>query len=99
MQVGSVVKIEYVDGATWELRITEISERTTTVGYEVTSTEPPLDCTSVEGEIQVLPVTASDQTFIKWTTVYSNDVSLERVQDQKFKKLEFFKAAQNAVEQ
>mmetsp|Transcript_23988 Transcript_23988/g.66649 ORF Transcript_23988/g.66649 Transcript_23988/m.66649 type:complete len:149 (+) Transcript_23988:298-744(+) len=97
LQVGAVVKIEYKDGAVWELRVTEISERTATIGYEVLSTEPALDCTSIMGEIQLTAVTLSDETFVRWTTVYSNDVSLERIQDQKFKKLEFFKAAQDSL--
>ena len=47
MMVGSVLKVEYSDEAVWELRITEISERTSTVAYEVVSTEPTLDCTSI----------------------------------------------------
>jgi hypothetical protein len=42
-------------------------------------------------------VTASEETFIRWTTEYSNDVTLERIQDQKFKKLEFFRAAKAAL--
>ena len=132
-QIGAVVKIEYNDDAVWELRVSEISERTSTIGYEVLSTEPALDCTSImvgslaletpislsahlcwcctprgsfseyldsdwlQGEIQLTAVTSSDETFIRWTTVYSNDVSLERIQDQKFKKLEFFKAAQESL--
>jgi hypothetical protein len=36
----------------------------------------------------------SDETLIKWTTIYSSDVSLNRILDTKFKKLEFFKSAQ-----
>jgi hypothetical protein len=47
MMVGSVLRIEYSDGAVWEIRVTEISERTSTVAYEVVSTEPTLDCTSI----------------------------------------------------
>eukprot|EP00873_Tetraselmis_striata_P038387 jgi/Tetstr1/458651/TSEL_045044.t1 len=93
MKVGAVIKLEYSDGASWELRVTEISERTATVAYEVVSTQPSLDCTSITGEISLSAVTASDETFIRWTTEYSNDVTLERIQDQKFKKLEIFKAA------
>ena len=39
----------------------------------------------------------TDETLIKWTTIYSSDVSVNRILDQKFKKLEFFKSAQLAL--
>lgn len=32
-QLESVIKIEYVDGASWEIRIVEISDLRHTIGY------------------------------------------------------------------
>ena len=39
-QLDSVIKIEYTDGAHWQIRINEISEVRHSIGYEVLATEP-----------------------------------------------------------
>ena len=39
-QLDSVIRIDYTDGAVWELRITEISDVKHILGYQVLSTEP-----------------------------------------------------------
>ena len=46
-QIEAVVKIDYNDGANWEIRILEISDLRHTIGYEVISTEPAHTATSI----------------------------------------------------
>ena len=46
-QLDSVVRIDYVDGAHWEIRINEISDVRHTLGYQVISTEPAHLVTSI----------------------------------------------------
>jgi hypothetical protein len=89
-QLDSVVRLSYADGAIWELRINEISDAKHTLGYEVISTEPAHQATSIIGRFKFTPVTDENQTFLQWTTEYSNDVDANVIVDQKYKKLEFF---------
>jgi hypothetical protein len=90
--VGSTVDITYQDGAQWQVVITELSDRNYTIAYQVISTEPAMTCTSVEGQIDLQTITESNQTFLKWTTIFSNDADAQVMADQKYKKLDFFKA-------
>jgi hypothetical protein len=90
--VGSTVDITYQDGAQWQVCITELSDRNYTIVYDVISTEPSMTCTSVEGQIELQSITESNQTFMKWTTIFSNDADAQVMADQKYKKLDFFKA-------
>ena len=46
--------------------------------------------TAAEGELDFHKVTDGDVTFLTWTTLFSNDADLHVMQDQKYKKLEFF---------
>lgn len=46
--------------------------------------------TAAEGEIDLQKVTDDDTTFLTWTTVFSNDADAQVMQDQKYKKMEFF---------
>ena len=46
-QLDSVLKLEYTDGAVWELRINEISDTKHSLGYQVLSTEPAHSATSI----------------------------------------------------
>ena len=39
-QIDSILRINYVDGARWDLRIVEISELEHSIGYQVITTEP-----------------------------------------------------------
>ena len=76
-QVGGVVSIELQDGSVWKDRITEISDKSFTLGYEVIETNPDISVTSIQGEIKLFPVTGDDSTFLTWTTEYSNDVDAQ----------------------
>jgi hypothetical protein len=65
-------------------------ERNHTIAYEVISSEPAMTYTAAEGELSFDKVTDGDQTFLCWTTIFSNDADAQIIQDQKYKKLEFF---------
>jgi hypothetical protein len=96
-QVGSVVKVTYKNGGVWECRITELSDRNYTIAYEVIETDPAMSCTSVEGEMVFHKVSDGNATFLKWTTVFSNDADAQVITDQKYKKLEFFAEFKKSV--
>jgi len=89
-QLDSVVSISYTDGAKWELRIHEISDVRYTLGYQVLSTEPAHQVTSIQGQIHLRPVTDDNSTYVQWTTDFSNDADATVIFDQKYKKREFF---------
>jgi hypothetical protein len=65
-------------------------DRQNTIGYQLLSSTPVLTYTAAEGEISFEKVSDTNQSFLKWTTIFSNDASIEVLQDQKYKKLEFF---------
>ncbi len=96
-QVGALATLTYCDGAKWKILISEISDKNFTIGYEVMETDPAINVTSIQGEIKLRPVTDADQTFLEWTTEYSNDVDLQVIEDQKFKKRDFFKAVKSKI--
>jgi len=80
-QLDSVVKIEYADGAKWHFRINEISEVRHSLGYEVLSTEPAHQATSIQGLIILRSVTSNNRTFIEWQTDFSNDADAQVIAD------------------
>ena len=89
-RVDSVVKISYANGATWFWRVTELSERNTTLAYELVAAEPATSVSSIVGEMKLSAVTDSDQTFMQWSTEYSNDVDAEFMGDARWKKRDLF---------
>mmetsp|Transcript_32030 Transcript_32030/g.42456 ORF Transcript_32030/g.42456 Transcript_32030/m.42456 type:complete len:122 (+) Transcript_32030:25-390(+) len=50
-RVDSTVKISYTNGASWYLRVTELSERNHTLGYELIMAEPATSVSSIVGEM------------------------------------------------
>mmetsp|Transcript_2988 Transcript_2988/g.3879 ORF Transcript_2988/g.3879 Transcript_2988/m.3879 type:complete len:148 (+) Transcript_2988:190-633(+) len=95
--VGSVVKVFYTNNTTWELRITEISDRNYTLAYEVLSSDTAMPFTSADGELLFQKISDTNETFLKWTTSFSNDADAQVLQDQKYKKLDFFKAFKRSM--
>ena len=89
-QIDAILRINYTDGAKWELRIVEISELEHSIGYQVLSTEPSHQVTSIQGQVKLQSVTEDNTTFLQWITDFSNDADAVVIQDQRFKKLEFF---------
>ena len=74
--------------------MTEFSERYFKVAYEVMRTEPAHRATTINGEISLQRISTTEGTFIKWTTDFSNDVDAQIMEDQKFKKLDWFQDMQ-----
>ena len=91
-RVDSTVKLSYVNGANWYWRVTELSERNTTIAYELVNAEPAITVSSIVGEIQLSAVTDNDTTFMSWSTEYSNDVDADFIGDARWKKREMFAA-------
>ena len=89
-RVDSTVKISYTNGAHWFLRVTELSERNHTLGYELIAAEPSVSVSSIVGELSFEAVTDSDQTYMRWSTEYSNDVDAEFIGDARWKKRDLF---------
>ena len=89
-QIDSVIHIEYTDGAKWDLRLVEISELRHSVGYQVISTEPAHQVTSIQGQLLLKDVSDVQHTFVEWITDFSNDADATVISDQRYKKLEFF---------
>jgi len=94
-KIGSTFKINFKDGTTWTYILCELSDLHRLVTWELIAAEPSVSHASQIGTIKVKRVTASDQTFVQWTTDFSSDVTASIIADNKYKKLDFF-AALNA---
>ena len=70
--------------------MTELSERNHTLGYELIMAEPAISVSSIVGEIAFSAVTDTEETFVKWSTEYSNDVDADFIGDARWKKRDFF---------
>ena len=90
-EVGSVFEIDYADGSKWTFRIVEVSELRHMISYELIGANPSIEFTSMITVIKLLKVTDGNHTFVSWETDFSNDVNSHIIQDQKFKKLDYFK--------
>ena len=99
MQLGSMIRVDYVDGAHWEIRINEISDMKHSIGYEVIDTSPPHCVTSIQGIITLRHITDEDSTFMEWITDFSNDADATIIEDQRYKKIEFFKEMKKTFSQ
>ena len=89
-QIESIVRLEYSDGAVWEMRISEISDLRHSIAYQVLKTEPAHTASSIIGQIVLKEVTDCQCTFVEWITDFSNDADAQVIEDSRFKKIEFF---------
>ena len=89
--INANVNVTYGDKTSVNFRIVGICENRHSICYEVISAEPDLNVYSVQNQIICYSVTESDQTFIRWITDFSNDVDLQMIEDNKYKKLECFR--------
>lgn len=90
--VGSTATIHYKDGAKWTVLVTEVSDKHHSLCYDVIYTDHELPAHGVQVTFDCSPVTFTNQTFVRWTTDFSNDADAQIIQDQKYKKLDVFKA-------
>merc|ERR1712000_44874 len=92
--VGAVKEIKFKDGHTWTVSIRCIDDNNTAIIYEVIATDPSYACTSLMFKIDLRSVTFSTNntksTVLEWTTTYSNDVTLKIIEDNKYKKHDYF---------
>eukprot|EP01084_Bolivina_argentea_P242391 406646_1 len=88
--VGNTLIINYNDGTSQTIQITEISFLTRNICYSVISSNPSVSYSSANHNIQLIEVTTGNQTYIEWNTEYSNDASLSVIRDSRFKKKEAF---------
>eukprot|EP00347_Sterkiella_histriomuscorum_P000132 403377048 len=96
-QIDSIVRIDFVDGAVWEIRLVEYSEVRRSIAWEVLTTEPAHKASSIQGSLTLKPVTKDEMTFVEWVTEFSNDADIEVIEDQRFKKFDFFEDAARAL--
>merc|ERR1711997_1420257 len=95
--VGGTRTINYADGTKQTVQIMEISDLNRSIAYTVISSEPAVTYTSATHQIQVREVTnpvkdVKAQTFVEWTSDFSNDAKINIIEDSRYKKREGFKA-------
>merc|ERR1712156_117553 len=56
-----------------------------TCTWEMVSSDPPVAYSSARYAVNLEPITMTGQTLVIFTTVYSNDATIEVTEDQKFK--------------
>ncbi len=64
--VGEIGVVNYVDGTSQDLRLTELSDSHFRIGWEVVSSTPEVSYGGVNHSIQLRRVTESNTTFITW---------------------------------
>eukprot|EP01084_Bolivina_argentea_P213690 362843_1 len=93
--VGSSRSISYADGANQTVQIMELSDLRRSVTYSVTESTPAVSYTSATHQITLREVTnpsdAKAQTFIEWTSDFSNDAKIQVIEDSRYKKRTAFK--------
>ena len=63
------------------MRIVEISDLRHSVAYQVISTEPAHQATSIQGYVQLKRVTDDNSTYTEWQTDFSNDADAAVIAD------------------
>ena len=89
-QLSSIVKIAYKDGSKWSYRVNEISDLNYFISFELVEADPKSPAGSVSNKIKLLRITEDNTTYLKWETDFSNDVDANAIQDNKFKKQDYF---------
>jgi len=92
---GGVHVIKYKDGTSQTIQVVEFSELHHFITYNVVVSEPSVKYTSAVHTIRLRPVTVpvggvEAQTFVEWTTDFSNDAKIDVIEDSRFKKREAF---------
>jgi len=88
--VGETVTITFKDKSVWTVRVLELSELHHFVTWEVIETTPSIHVASVVNTVKLTRITDCGSTFLSWETEFSNDADVAVVQDNKYKKLEYF---------
>ncbi|EKU20895.1 hypothetical protein NGA_0139600 [Nannochloropsis gaditana CCMP526] len=88
LALGSTYTLHFKDGTQWGIVIVEASELHKFVSFEIISSNPSISVSSALHTFTCKPVTATDHTFVSWSTDFSNDASADAVLDSRFKKRE-----------
>ncbi|GAB5034700.1 bet v1-like protein [Nannochloropsis oceanica] len=88
LSIGSTYTLHFKDGTAWGIVIMEASELHKSVSFELVSSNPSISVSSALHKLSCKPVTATNQSFISWSTDFSNDASADTVLDSRFKKRE-----------
>mmetsp|Transcript_4068 Transcript_4068/g.6899 ORF Transcript_4068/g.6899 Transcript_4068/m.6899 type:complete len:342 (-) Transcript_4068:1136-2161(-) len=88
--VGNCRRIVYNDGASQTIQISSISLLSHSITYSVISSSPSIAYSGAEHKIRAIEVTTDDRTYIEWSTDFSNDASLQVIEDSRYKKKEAF---------
>jgi len=96
-EVGSVHTFTYKDGTVQKVKLTEQSDATHTISYELIESIPHISVMSAVHTISLRRVSHDNTTLIEWTSDFSRDASHDVTADSKFKKLEFFKDLREAL--
>ena len=75
--IGATFALKFKDGVNWTIQLSELSNVTNSLSFEVISCDPPMSFSAVNHTISLRPVTSNNTTFIEWTTDFSNDASAE----------------------
>eukprot|EP01084_Bolivina_argentea_P050640 93136_1 len=94
--VGGTRCINYSDGTKQTVQVMEISDISRSVTFSVVSSEPAVSYTSATHQIQVREVTnpaekIKAQTFVEFTSDFSNDAKIAVIEDSRYKKKQSFK--------
>merc|ERR1711959_600158 len=98
-EVGGTRTVTYNDGTTQTYKLMALSEIDFTINYSLIISEPAVSYSSQLNKIRLQRITTSDtpQTFVEWTSDFSNDADAQVIQDSRFKKQDGFKALAAAL--
>jgi len=95
--LGATFTLTFTDGAVWTIQLTEISDASRSLTFEVITAEPAVSVTSAIHSISIKKITKTNSSAVFWTTDYSNDVTAEVIADSSFKKLDAFDTLAGAL--
>jgi len=97
-KVGGVRRVTYRDGTVQRVALRELSDASSSVTYEVVESIPPVSYLSVVHTVTLRRITSVGQSFVEFTSDYSNDAKSEVLADSKYKKVDFIQQLAKASE-
>ncbi len=97
LAVGSLRRVEYHDGAVFVYKVAEISEVHHVVSFDLIEANPSIQVSGILHSIRLVEITETKETLIVWDSEFAGDCNLNFYQDQKWKKLDAFKALRHLL--
>jgi len=89
-------EITYKDGDVKQTKaLRGVNSYDYTATWEMVTSDPPVSYSSARYSVHLEPITMTEQTLVIFTTVYSNDASIEVTEDQRCKLREGIAAINN----